>query len=108
MVNRGKVTRVMTDARLIDYGVNIIKKHQKPNPQMGVPGGIIEKEAAIQASNVAIYNPVTKKADRVGFKLEGDKKIRIFKSNGEAVGAKVDMASLEEKYRSELVTKLKE
>jgi large subunit ribosomal protein L24 len=62
--------------------------HHKPNPQMGVPGGIVEKEAAIQASNVAIFNPATKKADRVGFKiLENGDKVRVFKSNGEAVGA---------------------
>jgi large subunit ribosomal protein L24 len=68
--------------------VNIIKKHQKPNPQMNVPGGIIEKEAPIQSSNVAIYNRATSKADRVGFKvLEDGKKVRIFKSNGEAVDA---------------------
>ncbi|UZJ44625.1 50S ribosomal protein L24 [Marinimicrobium sp. C6131] len=85
---RGKVTRVMADGRLIVSGINMIKKHQKPNPQMGVPGGIVEKEASIQASNVAIYNPATQKADRVGFKiLENGDKVRVFKSNGEAVEA---------------------
>ena len=85
---RGKVVRVLPDKRLIVSGVQMIKKHQKPNPQMGVAGGIVEKEAPIQASNVAIYNSATKKADRVGFKiLEDGKKIRIFKSNGEAVDA---------------------
>lgn len=85
---RGKVTRVMADDRLIVSGINMIKKHQKPNPQMGVPGGIVEKEAAIQASNVAIYNAATQKADRVGFKiLENGDKVRVFKSNGEAVEA---------------------
>lgn len=85
---RGKVTRVMADGRLIVTGINMIKKHQKPNPQMGVPGGIIEKEAAIQPSNVAIYNAATQKADRVGFKiLESGDKVRVFKSNGEAVEA---------------------
>lgn len=85
---RGKVTRVQADGRLIVSGINMIKKHQKPNPQMGVPGGIVEKEAAIEASNVAIYNPATQKADRVGFKiLENGDKIRVFKSNGEAVEA---------------------
>ena|SRR5690554_7735255 len=85
---RGKVTRVLADGRLIVSGINMIKKHQKPNPQMGVPGGIVEKEASIQASNVAIYNPATQKADRVGFKiLENGDKVRVFKSNGEAVGA---------------------
>ncbi|WP_347331088.1 50S ribosomal protein L24 [Marinimicrobium locisalis] len=85
---RGKVTRVQADGRVIVSGINMIKKHQKPNPQMGVPGGIVEKEAAIQASNVAIYNPATQKADRVGFKiLENGDKVRVFKSNGEAVEA---------------------
>jgi large subunit ribosomal protein L24 len=85
---RGKVVRVLDQDRLIVSGVNMVKKHQKPNPQMGVPGGIVEKEAAIQASNVAIFNPATKKADRVGFKiLENGDKVRVFKSNGEAVGA---------------------
>jgi large subunit ribosomal protein L24 len=73
---------------LIVSGINMIKKHQKPNPQLGVAGGIVEKEAAIHASNVAIYNPATKKADRVGFKvLENGDKVRVFKSNGETLGA---------------------
>lgn len=85
---RGKVNRVMTDGRLIVSGIQMIKKHQKPNPQLSVAGGIIEKEAPIQASNVALYNAATKKADRVGFKvLEDGHKIRVFKSNGEAVDA---------------------
>ncbi|MDX2463512.1 MAG: 50S ribosomal protein L24 [Porticoccus sp.] len=85
---RGKVLKVQADGRLIVSGINMIKKHQKPNPQMNIQGGIIEKEAAIQASNVAIFNAATDKADRVGFKvLEDNKKIRVFKSNGEAVGA---------------------
>jgi large subunit ribosomal protein L24 len=85
---RGKVNKVLSDGKLIVSGIQMIKKHQKPNPQAGVAGGIIEKEASIQSSNVAIYNPSTKKADRVGFKiLEDGKKIRIFKSNGAAVDA---------------------
>jgi len=85
---RGKVSKVLADDRLIVGGIQIVKKHQKPNPQLGVPGGIIEKEAPIQASNVAIFNPATKKADRVGFKvLDDGRKIRVFKSNGEAVDA---------------------
>lgn len=85
---RGKVSKVLADDRLIVGGIQIVKKHQKPNPQMGVPGGIVEKEAPIQASNVAIFNPATKKADRVGFKvLDDGRKIRVFKSNGEAVDA---------------------
>ncbi|BFM08940.1 50S ribosomal protein L24 [Halioxenophilus aromaticivorans] len=85
---RGKVVKVLADDRLIVSGVHMIKKHQKPNPQAGVAGGIVEKEAPIQASNVAIFNSSTSKADRVGFKiLEDGKKIRVFKSNGEAVDA---------------------
>jgi len=84
---RGRVVRVLAD-RVIVSGINIIKKHQKPNPQAGVAGGIVEKEASIHASNVAIYNAATKKADRVGFKvLENGDKVRVFKSNGEAVEA---------------------
>lgn len=85
---RGKVNRVLPDGRLIVSGIQMIKKHQKPNPQLGVAGGIVEKEAPIQASNVAIYNPATKAGDRVGFKLlEDGSKIRVFKSSGEAVDA---------------------
>lgn len=85
---RGKVTRVFSDGRLLIAGIQMVKKHQKPNPQAGIPGGIIEKEAPIDASNVAILNPATNKADRVGFKvLEDGRKIRVFKSNGEAVDA---------------------
>jgi large subunit ribosomal protein L24 len=85
---RGKVVRVLANDRLIVSGINMIKKHQKPNPQSGVAGGIIEKEASIHASNVAIYNAATKKADRIGFKvLENGDKVRIYKSNGETLGA---------------------
>jgi large subunit ribosomal protein L24 len=84
---RGKVVRVLAD-RVIVAGINLIKKHKKPNPQAGVAGGIVEKEASIHTSNVAIYNPATKQADRVGFKiLENGDKVRVFKSNGEAVEA---------------------
>ena len=63
----------------------MMKKHQKPDPQANVAGGIIEKEAAIQISNVAIFNPSTNKADRVGIKVEGGKKVRIYKSSGEQI-----------------------
>ena len=85
---RGKVLKVQDDGRLLVSGINMMKKHQKPNPQLNIAGGIIEKEAPIQASNVAIFNGATNKADRVGFKvLEDGKKIRVFKSNGEAVDA---------------------
>jgi large subunit ribosomal protein L24 len=84
---RGKVRRVMDDNRVVVSGINMIKKHTKPNPQAGVAGGIVEKEAPIQVSNIAIFNPQTSKADRVGIKVEGDTKIRIFKSSGEAIDA---------------------
>jgi large subunit ribosomal protein L24 len=84
---RGKVVAQVGEDRLIISGINMMKKHQKPNPQANVPGGIIEKEAAIQISNVAIFNPSTSKADRVGIKLDGDRKVRIFKSSGEEIGA---------------------
>lgn len=83
---RGKVTKVVDENRVVVGGVNVVKKHQRPNPQMGVPGGIVEKEMPIQVSNLAIFNPSTKKADRVGFKFEEDgKKVRIYKSTGEVV-----------------------
>ncbi|PID55014.1 MAG: 50S ribosomal protein L24 [Gammaproteobacteria bacterium] len=82
---RGTVRKVLTDNRLLVSGVNMIKKHTKPNPNMGVAGGIVEKEAPIQVSNVAIFNPSTNKADRVGFKTEDGKKVRIFKSSGEVI-----------------------
>ncbi len=83
---RGKVRKVLDNDKLIVAGINMIKKHTRPNPQAGVAGGIVEKEAPIQVSNVAIFNPATGKADRVGFKVEGDSKVRIFKSSGEAIG----------------------
>ena len=83
---QGKVLKVLTgDDRLIVEGVNLVKKHQKPNPQLNVPGGIVEKEASIHVSNVAIVNPKTGKADRVGFRFEDEKKVRFFKSDGELV-----------------------
>lgn len=84
---RGKVLRVLANDRMIVSGINMVKKHTKPNPMMGKPGGIVEKEAAIATSNVAIFNPATGKGDRVGFKtLEDGTKVRFFKSNGEVVG----------------------
>ena len=82
---RGKVTKILPKDKILVGGINLVKKHQRPNPQMGVPGGIVEIEAPLHVSNVAIFNPSTKKADRVGFKVEGDKKVRVFKSSGEAV-----------------------
>ena len=82
---RGKVRKVLDNDKLIVSGINMIKKHTKPNPQEGVAGGIVEKEAPIQVSNVAIFNSATGKADRVGFKVDGESKTRIFKSSGEAI-----------------------
>ena len=82
---RGKVRRVLDNNKLIVAGVNMVKKHTKPNPQAGVAGGIVEKEAPIQVSNVAIFNADSNKADRVGFKVDGDSKVRIFKSSGEVI-----------------------
>lgn len=82
---RGKVRQILDNNRVIVSGVNMVKKHTKPNPQANVAGGIIEREAPIQVSNVAIFNPATSKADRVGFKIDGDQKVRIFKSSGEVI-----------------------
>lgn len=84
---RGTVRKVLDSDRVIVSGVNMIKKHTKPNPQMGVAGGIVEKEAPIQVSNIAIYNSSTSKADRVGYRVDDGKKVRIYKSTGEAIDA---------------------
>lgn len=83
---RGTVTRVFSNGRVIVEGVNMVKRHTRPNPRAGSPGGIVEKEMSIDVSNVAIFNSAVNKGDRVGFKtLQDGKKIRYFKSNGEAV-----------------------
>lgn len=83
---RGHVLRVIGAEKLLVENVNMVKKHQKPNPGMNQAGGIIEKEAPIHVSNVAMYNPATGKADRLSFKSLADgKKVRIFKSTGEVV-----------------------
>ena len=84
---RGKVRKVLDNDKVIVSGINMVKKHTRPNPQAGVAGGIVEKEAPIQVSNVAIFNPSTNKADRVGFRVDGDDKVRIFKSSGEVIGS---------------------
>lgn len=85
---RGTVLRLVDDQHLVVENVNVVKKHQKPNPQRGIPGGIIDKEMPLQVSNVALYNPQKGGADRVGFKtLEDGRKVRVFKSNGEVVDA---------------------
>ena len=83
---RGKVLSVVTESgRVFVEGINLIKTHQKPVPQLNQAGGIVEKEASIDVSNVAIYNSETSKADRVGFKIEDGKKLRIFKSTGKTI-----------------------
>jgi len=82
----GKVTKVLVEnGKVFVEGVNLIKKHTKPVPQLQQPGGIIEKEAPLQVSNVAILNPKSGKADRVGFRIEDGKKVRFFKSDNELI-----------------------
>ena len=83
---RGNVLRVLDDERVLVEGVNVVKKHERPNPMRGTGGGIVEKEMPIHVSNVAVFNPVTGKADRVGVRsLEDGRKVRFFKSTGEVV-----------------------
>lgn len=83
---RGRVLQVLPDDRVLVEGVNVVKRHTRGNPQRGTPGGILEKEMPVHVSNVAIYNPTTSKADRIGFRrLEDDRKVRFFKSTGEVV-----------------------
>jgi len=85
---RGAVLRVVDANHVLVEGANKVKKHQRPNPMKGAAGGIVEMEAPIHVSNVAIFNPGTKKADRVGFRLLDDgRKVRFFKSNGEVIDA---------------------
>jgi len=82
---RGKVIKVLANECLLVGGINLVKRHTKPNPQLGTSGGILEKEASIHISNVAIFNPETGKPDRVGFAIENKTKERIFKSNNQRV-----------------------
>ncbi len=83
---RGSVTRVLPEGRVIVEGVNMIKRHTKPNPNAGQAGGIVEKEASLDDSNVAIFNTATGKADRLGFRtLEDGRKVRYFKSTKEVL-----------------------
>lgn len=86
---RGQVLKVLpSQGRVVVEGVALIKRHVKPNPMKGVVGGVVEKSASIDVSNVAIFNPSTQKRDRVSIKiLEDGKKVRVFKSTGEVVGA---------------------
>ncbi|MEE4360690.1 MAG: 50S ribosomal protein L24 [Pseudomonadales bacterium] len=85
---RGEVSRVMADGRVIVSGINIVKKHTRPDPYRGIEGGIVEKEAPMDASNLAIWNADESRADRVGFRVEEDgTKVRFFKSTGKAIGS---------------------
>lgn len=83
---RGTISRLVRGDRVVVSGINMVKRHTRPNPNAGQPGGIIEKEASLHISNVAIFNPDTSKADRVGIKIEEDgAKKRVYKSNGKAI-----------------------
>jgi len=83
---RGDVARIVSDTHVIVNGINTVRRHTKPNPMKNQPGGIIAKEAPIHISNIAIWNPVTQKPDRIGFRLMQDgRKLRFFKSNGEQI-----------------------
>ncbi len=85
---RGTVLRIVSADLIVVEGANKVKKHQRPNPNKGTAGGIVEMEKPIQISNVAIFNPATQKADRVGIKiLEDKRKVRYFRSNGELLDA---------------------
>ena len=85
---RGPVMRRVDKDHVVIEGVNRVKKHVKPNPMKGQTGGIVDKDMPIHISNIALFNPQTQKADRVGFKIiDGDRKVRVFKSNGDMVDA---------------------
>ena len=85
---RGAVLRVVDAEHLLVEGANKVKKHQRPNPVRGQTGGIVEKEMPLHVSKVAIFNPQTRKGDRVGFRtLEDGRKVRFYKSNGEVIDA---------------------
>jgi len=89
--DRGKQGEVISrgqDGKYLVQGINLVKKHTKPNPALGTAGGIVEKEMPIDGSNIALLNPATGKGEKIGFKiLEDGQKVRVFKSNGEVVGA---------------------
>jgi large subunit ribosomal protein L24 len=85
---RGTVLRIVDAEHVVVEGANRVKKHQRPIPMKGVTGGIVDKDLPLHVSNVALYNPATKKADRVGIKvLEDGRRVRFFKSNGEVIDA---------------------
>jgi len=84
---RGDIAQIVDAEHVVVGGINQVKKHTRPNPMKNQPGGILTKEMPIHVSNVAIYNPVTQRPDRVGFRLlEDGRKVRFFKSNGEQIG----------------------
>ena len=82
----GEVLLVTSDDKVVVSGVAVVKKHAKPNPAKGITGGVVDKNMPIHISNIAIYNSETKKADRVGIKIEDGKKVRVLKSTGKLVG----------------------
>lgn len=83
---RGTVLSLVSDSHVLVEGANKVKKHERPNPMKNTTGGIIEKEMPLHISNVALFNPATKKADRVGIKeMDGGRRVRYFKSNGEVI-----------------------
>jgi large subunit ribosomal protein L24 len=85
---RGSILRAVGEAHVVVEGLNRVRKHQKPNPMKGLTGGIVDLEMPLHVSNVAILNPATQKADRVGFRLMDDgRKVRVFRSNGEMIDA---------------------
>jgi len=84
---RGKITKILADGRVVVSGINMVKRHTKPNPNLGKQGGIVEKEAGIAVSNVAIFNPKTQKADKIGVKVGADgSRVRIYKSDQSTIG----------------------
>ncbi|MFN4262812.1 MAG: 50S ribosomal protein L24 [Thioalkalivibrionaceae bacterium] len=85
---RGQVVRILPNDRVVVQNVNMVKKHQRPNPQAGVAGGIIEKESSIHVSNVMVVDPSVNKGSRIGFKtLEDGRKVRVYRVSGEVVEA---------------------
>ena len=84
---RGTIAQRVDEDHVVVEGVNVVKKHVKPNPMKGTTGGVVDKTMPIHQSNVAIYNVATGKADRVGIKIDGDKKTRVFKSSGSEIKA---------------------
>jgi large subunit ribosomal protein L24 len=85
---RGGILRVIDEQHVVVEGVNVVKKHQRPNPMKGQPGGIVDKEMPIHVSNVAMFNSATQKADRVGIRqLDDGRRVRVYKSNGEMIDA---------------------